>query len=195
MHILLYHKHKEAAAMSVTDRAAARAHILRKTIWWDVGLLLLLAVSGMLCYWYAPVLRNIPAIAWLVPVNGSPWEQLKPLFWPVCITAFVRQFCTGKLQRGILTTYAGGITQAMGGFVTGYYVANGIWGKEIPFLVLFLFWLNAVVLLVYLRRTADHQQHGSWLGAVMLLMLAVCFIVFTYVPPQIGLFQELCISI
>ncbi|MCR4647079.1 MAG: hypothetical protein K5695_17005 [Oscillospiraceae bacterium] len=189
MHILLYHKTKEPPEQSVTSRAAARAHMLHKTIWWDIGLVLWLAVPGMLGYWYAPVLRNIPLTAWLVPVNGSPWEQCKPLFWGVCFVAVLRWCFTGTLQRGILTTYAAALLQALGGFIAGYYITTGVWRKEIPLLVLFLFWLNTAVLLSYLRKTANSQRRSSMMGAVLLLVLTICFVLFTYRPPQIGLFS------
>ena len=188
MHLVFYHKSTPDPALSVTNRAAARAHLLRKTVWWDVGLLLLLAGPGMLFYWYAPVLRTMPVLAWLVPVNNSPWEQLKPLFWPVCWMGVLRQFCTGKLQKGLLTTFALGLYQAMGGFIAGYYIISGVWGRALPLLVLFLYWMHAAVLLLYLRREANKQQYSSLLGAVLLLAAAVCLIVFTYRPPQIGLF-------
>ena len=189
MRLVFYHKNSPVTPLTVQDRAAARARMLQKTIWWDAGLLLMLAVPGMLSYWYAPLLRTMPVLAWLVPVSESPWEQLKPLFWPVCMMALVRYFVTGKLQRGILTTFAAGFFQAMGGMIAGYYIISGIWGTSIPFLVLFLYWLHAGVLLLYLRRTANHQKFGNLPGAVLLFIAAVCFIVFTYHPPKIGLFQ------
>ena len=189
MHLIFYHKSAPDPALPITDRAAERAHLLRKTAWWDAGLLLLLAGPGMLFYWYAPILRTIPMLAWLVPCSASPWEQLKPLFWPVCFLAVLRLFCTGKLQKGLLTTFALGLYQAMGGFLAGFYIISGIWGRELPLLVFFLYWLHAGVLLLYLRRHANRQSRSNLPGTVLLLAAAVCFVLFTYHAPQIGLFS------
>lgn len=190
MHILFYHKKDKCQPVSVTDRASARAALLKRTIWWDIGMLLLLAGPGMLLYWYAPVLCRMPAIAWLVPVSQSPWEQCKPMFWTICLTAFTRRICMGHLQKGVLTTYAYALLQALICFIAAFYTVTGIWGQAIPMLALFLCWLNTLGALVYLRQTINHQRHSSLPGMMLLLAEALCFVLFTYYPPAIGLFTK-----
>ncbi|MBR3629304.1 MAG: hypothetical protein IKN55_02385 [Oscillospiraceae bacterium] len=189
MHLVFYRKSAPDSSLPMLERAAARAHLLRRTAWWDAGLLLLLAGPGTLLYWYAPMLRTLPALVWLTPISSSPWEQLKPMFWTVSLMAVIRYFCTGRLQNGILTTYAAGLFQAMGGIISGYYVISGIWGENIPLLMPFLYWVHALVLVLYLRRSANQQKHSNLPGVFLLSAAAVCFILFTYHTPQIGLFQ------
>lgn len=189
MHIVAYHHGKRPKiADSVTTRAAARQRLLRKTVWWNIGLLLVYAVPGSLACWYAPVLSRYTVLCVLVPVNNSPWEMLKLLFWPGAVTAAVRLCCTGNLQKGILMTYAEGLGFTMGTYLIGYYLITGILGSPVPLLPLFLFLVNAAALVFFLQRTANSQQWGNLPGGVMLLLLAGCFVWFTQHPPGIGLF-------
>lgn len=191
MHIVAYHHGTtQNSHLSVEERARTRQRLLRKTIWWDIGLWIVYIIPGTLAYWYAPVISRYPVFFWLFPANNSPWELLKLLFWPAFLLAGIRYLCTGQLQKGILATYARGLCCMMGTYLTGYYLINGLWGQPIPLLALFLFWVNATALILYLRRKATDQKQGNLIGALLLLLLAFLFIWFTLHPPAIGLFIE-----
>lgn len=190
MKILLYHKKLDAMhGQNILKRASERSHLLKKTIFWDLGLLTLLVLTGSLLHWYAPYLSQIPVLRSFLPVNDSVWEHLKLLFFPAALTAILRYLVTGSLQKGIVTTYALGIVQAELLLIVLRYTLQGVLGMYPEWLDTAVLCISGIYLTVYLRCRANHQKSGSLIGLLTLLFMAAGFVWFTYTPPQIGLFM------
>ncbi|MCR5718365.1 MAG: DUF6512 family protein [Oscillospiraceae bacterium] len=186
MKILLYHE--KLTPQSITERAAQRSHMLHKTIFWDLALLTVLLLSGTLLYYYVPYLTKIPILRSFLPVRGSVWELLKLLFFPTAVIALLRYLLTGKLQKGILTTYATGIALCELLMIVLLYTVSGILGMQ-------HFWIDSSVicfcglcLSLYMMRSANRQKCSNLPGAMALGFMTAGFLWFTEVPPQIGLF-------
>lgn len=191
MHIVYYHPERPALSQeetNVLDRAAHKQHMRKKTLLWDIAALLLTSIAGPLLH--TSILAHIPALMWLVPVNESVWEHGKLLFYPLLLTGMVRRLFTGKLQHGILTTFAGGILLGLFVMTGGYYLYSGILGWHFLTADIALFYIALLVSLLFIRKTADRQKKNSLPGMLILLLLAGCFVYFTYYPPEIGLFLD-----
>jgi len=191
MRILLYHKDFCKPEQDILERAAQRKHMLKKTIWWDVFLFCMTAVGGTLLFLFSPALMKIPACYILIPVRNSVWENLKIIYFPAVLTALIRYFCTGNLQKGILTTYAEGLALSMGFLITMHYLITGILGTEYFIADMLLFYISVSILVRYLRIHADRQKKSSLSGVIFILLLTGCFFYFTFYPPVLGLFAEI----
>lgn len=207
MKILLYHKNLSSSQSNprhpgdqnpeqiILERASQRKHMLKKTVLWDVLLLFLTGIGSMLVWMFSPVLSQIPALHVLTPIRTSVWENLKLLYFPAFFLGLLRYLCMGNLQKGILTTYAGGIVLAMSSFMAGHYITAGILGNTYFIADVIFFYLSISILVWYLRTHADRQKKNSLPGFFMLLLLTGCFIYFTFrIPEQIGLFQEIILQ-
>ncbi len=188
MRMLAYHKRLPAAPL---ERAAGRSKMLRKTRIWDVLLILVTGIGGPVLHLYAPVIRCVPWMAVLVPVNESVWEHLKLLYFPAVSVMLLRYLFTGELQRGILTTFASGLWRAMLLMICGFYTVSGILGALWLPADIGLFYVCMIYMVIYLRRHADRQRGNNLPGVLLLLLMAAGFVYFTYFPPEIGLFTEI----
>lgn len=127
-----------------------------------------------------------------VPVNESVWEHAKLIFFPMFLFAF---FIKWKLQDSypcIGASHLAGILAGTTSIPIIFYTYTGILGYHT--LVLDLLTFVAAVLIAFtatyrLAKSCKAQKYRFFLfGAVIFLML--CFFVFTYTPPDIGLFDK-----
>ncbi|MBR2088652.1 MAG: hypothetical protein IJ906_16315 [Oscillospiraceae bacterium] len=188
MKILLYHEKLTPPPDAVLARARRRSHLLHKTIFWDIGLAVLLCLSGTLLLLYAPYLSQIPALRCFVPCSGSVWESLKLLYFPAAVTALLRWLVTGRLQNGILTTYATGLALTELLMTALLYTLRGITGIADIRLDMGIVCFCGIVLCIYLSCRANHQKRSNLPGMLTLAFMTAAFIRFTFAPPQIGLF-------
>ena len=172
----------------VLDRASHKKHMLRKLVLWDVLLFAVLGILGPLLHDAAEL--PIPLIGYFVPINESIWEHLKLLFFPAVLVAILRRLITGKLQHGILTTFAEGLLLSMLLLVTAYYTYSGVIGMDSLYADIALFYLCSLFLTVYVHCRASGQKKSSLSGLVMLLLLAGCFFYFTLYPPDLAIFTD-----
>lgn len=173
----------------ILDRAAHKKHLLKKLVLWDILLFAVVGILGPLMH-YA-VSPMIPVLQFIVPVNESIWEHLKLLFFPALLVGIIRRLAAGKLQHGILTTFAEGILLSMLLMITGFYTYSGILGMHDRRADIALFYLCVLFLTCYIHIRSSGQKKSSLSGLIILLLLAGCFFYFTLDPPQIGLFLDL----
>ena len=188
MKILLYHERLSAAQQSITERAAQRSHMLHKTLLWDAALLLVLLLTGSVLHYYAPYVSQFPVLRCFVPVRGSVWESLKLLFFPSLLIAVLRYLVTGKLQKGILTTYATGLALCELLMIVLLYTLRGVLGLQSFWLDTGVYGICGMFLTLYMLRQANRQKLPNLPGVLTLGFMTAGFIWFTDAPPAIGLF-------
>lgn len=192
MQILYYHRKKHSEQeKQILDRASHKKHLLKKTILWDILLFCVLGILGPVMHYFEPMLIQIPIFKGIFPINESIWEHLKLLFYPAAAVGIVRRLVCGKLQHGILTTFAEGIVIAMLLMVAGFYTYSGILGMHSLPMDISLFYLCSLVMTVYVSKQALRQKNSSLSGLLVLLLLTGCFLFFSYNAPDIGLFRDL----
>lgn len=189
MKILLYHeKLTPPAADAVLARAARRSRLLHKTILWDIALGVILCLSGTLLLLYAPYLSQIGILRCFVPCSGSVWESLKLLFFPTLLVALLRWLVNGKLQQGILTTYAAGLAFSQLLMIVLLYTLRGAGGITDIRLDMAVCCFCGIFLAVYMTARAGLQKLSDLPGFLTLVFMTAAFLCFTFAPPQIGLF-------
>ncbi len=198
MHILMYHKNASPPSLGgkeILDRAAHKRHLQKKTLLWDVLLFVTVGVLGVLLHLYGPLFAAYPLLRCIAPINESIWEHLKLLYYPALLIAVLRRLFTGKLQHGILTTFAQGTLLAMALTVAGFYTYSGVWGQHSLSVDITLFFISDLVLTLFVRFRAEGQKKSSLPGLFVWLLLAGCFAYFSFYPPDIGIFTDLSQSL
>ncbi len=132
---------------------------------------------------------------WIAPfsgVNESTWEHMKLLFWPMLLFAVVQSFFF-KDRGDFWCVKLRGILLGMALIPVIFYTYNGVIGKSPDWLNIAIFFVAAAA--VYLYETRLYQKESvrcsspKW-AVVALGGLAVLFVVFTFITPEIGIFRD-----
>ena len=123
-------------------------------------------------------------------INESTWEHLKLIFFPMLITTIIGYFYLGKNTPNFLCAKTIGIIISMIFTITFFYTYSGVLGTNIDSINILTFF-TAVLLGEYsaYKLMLSNFSCNQKITIFILLMLLFSFIIFTYNPPQIGLFN------
>ena len=121
-------------------------------------------------------------------VNESTWEHLKLVFFPTLITIIVGCYLYGKK---IICAKTVGVIIAMLFTVTVFYSYTGIIGTNYAVINIAIFVL-AVILGEYVtyRCYVKDITCNSSICTIILTILLILFIIFTFNAPEINLFKD-----
>lgn len=130
-------------------------------------------------------------VALFSAVNESVWEHLKLLFFPMLLSTIIGYFCIGKNTSNFLCAKVLGIIASMLFIIVFFYTYTGIIGKSIVFVDIASFFI-AVILAEYLsyKLMISNFKCNNIVGIWILVILLLCFIAFTYFPPELGIFKD-----
>ncbi len=133
-------------------------------------------------------------IASFSAVNESTWEHLKLVFFPMLITTIIGFFVIGKDNNKFWCAKTLGIILAMSFIVVFFYTYTGIIGTNFAILDIGSFFV-AVILGEYVAyKIMTNEEYklkcNKRIAVIGLICILLCFIIFTYLPPHIGLFKD-----
>ena len=131
------------------------------------------------------------------PVNESPFEHLKLVFFPLLLFLALQLIYTHRKRTPIpnlLWVYALATALALSFVTVSYYTYSGILGRHLMPVDIAIFVL-ALALAYYaayrLIRSHPARIKGfDLIGGAVLFMLALLLIVFTYLPPHLPWFCD-----
>ena len=132
---------------------------------------------------------------WVAPfsgVNESTWEHIKLLFWPMLAFAVVQSFFF-RDREDFWCIKLRGILFGMVLIPVIFYTYNGAVGKSPDWLNIAIFFVAAAAVYFCEARlfAGGGVKRGSPKWAVAVLgALAVLFVVFTFITPEIGIFRD-----
>ncbi|MBE7078171.1 MAG: hypothetical protein E7377_05705 [Clostridiales bacterium] len=163
-----------------------------KKIWlWQLAGLTFTAVLGTLLHFLYGWTDNI-AFAPFSAVNESTWEHMKILFFPMLFFAWFQGVFLKKEYVGFWCIKLVGIFFGIVLIPILFYTYNGILGQSPAWVNVAIFFLAAIG--GYLLETKlflmEMQCKRSRLAVFLLVAMAVLFVVFTFAPLPIPLFQD-----
>ncbi len=126
-------------------------------------------------------------------VNESVWEHLKLAFWPSLIWLLIEYLPLKKLANNFLTAKTVGTYLMVVIIPIVFYSYTSITGKSIFAIDITTFIVAVVagqVISYYLFKKNQFSRTGDKFALVMLVVLGISFIVFTFYPPHIPIFQD-----
>ena len=132
---------------------------------------------------------------WIAPfsgVNESTWEHMKLLFWPMLLYALV-QSRFFRERTDFWCVKRNGILLGLVLIPVLFYTYNGVIGKSPDWINIAIFFITAAVVYVYETRQfrrADMPCRMPKVSVSLLVGIAVLFVLFTFLPPEIGLFRD-----
>lgn len=150
------------------------------------------AVFGTLSHFFYGWSDGNPLIGLISPVNESTWEHMKLVFFPVLIWSFFITGSGSKLSPALRPALLlGGLS---GTFLIPvlFYTYSGILGHNITWIDITIFFISVFSAFFYAWRLQDSARIYQKRTAIYFLtvLFLILFILFTFLPPDIGLFAE-----
>ncbi len=149
------------------------------------------SILGTLLHFTYEWSGNNPIVGVFSAVNESTWEHLKLLFFPMLITTIIWMIRCKGIESGLLCAKLKGIVVSMLFTVAFFYTSMGVLGTNYAFLNILTFYA-AVIIGEYIvwKSLKENRNCNTRKAAIILGILLVSFIIFTFYTPEIGLFRD-----
>ena len=150
------------------------------------------SLGGTILHFLYDWLGKAAGIAPFSGVNESTWEHMKLLFWPMLTYAVVqslfvkdsKEFWCIKLRSILLGQILIPVI---------FYTYNGAIGKSPDWLNISIFFVCAAIAYICEARLFKKERLrcvSPKIAVALLCLIALCFIVFTFLTPPINLFKD-----
>lgn len=164
---------------------------LKQIIKFQIISLIVIYILGTLLHFTFDLSGKNYIIASFSSVNESTWEHLKLIFFPMLLMTIIGYFIFRKSIKNFLCAQTLGIIYAISFIIIFFYTYTGIIGKNFAFLDIISF-LVAVFIGEYIsfKKIISFVECKNHFAIILLIILLLCFILFTFYPPKIGLFKD-----
>jgi len=129
----------------------------------------------------------------LFPVNESTWEHMKLLFFPMLAASLF-------LSRNLKSSYPCITGALLWGNLAGtalipvlFYTYSGVLGRNYTALDIATFYISVIAAFYLVHRltvSCGKLNRYPILPIILTTIVLLCFLAFTYNPPEIGIFEE-----
>ncbi|WP_107994781.1 DUF6512 family protein [Trichococcus paludicola] len=191
--LMIAGRKKEVLAMTEKRVLQSDAFVIRSFI---AGIPFILMFGGLSHFAFAWI-EEANWAAPFVPVNESVWEHLKMSYWSTFLWFLFVFLSFGKKHRLSPSRWllAGGVSTlfCLLVIVTGFYTLKGAFDIESLFTDGMLFFIGIISGQLLASRTyRSVEPSRMWLGmaAVLWLLFAIAFALFSFQPPALPLFLD-----
>lgn len=132
-----------------------------------------------------------PLVAIFSSINESVWEHLKLLYFPMLLTIFIGYHSIGSKIPNFFCSKTLGILASMAFMIIFFYTYTGILGKNIPAVDISSFFIAVIIgEFVSYKLMLTKFMCNNKIASIILFLLMICFIVFTYFTPNLGIFKD-----
>ena len=161
-------------------------------LWQFIGFIFTGIVGTFLHFIYKWSNQNV-IIAPISAVNESIWEHMKLLFFPMFFFAFVESIILEEQYDNYWCSKLVGIVSGLILIPVLYYTYTGMFGVSLDWVNIIIFFISAAV--TYILETRLLSQENIWCisqrdSLMILYLISLAFMVFTFMPPHIPLFQD-----
>lgn len=156
-----------------------------------IGIIFVL-ITGTLAHFLYDWTGKNHIVGLFTPINESVWEHMKLLFFPMLIYSLIIILKFHKKYSCITSALSFGILAGAFLIPLFYYAYTSILGKNVFILDISIFILSIVIAfwLSYKLTLSCRPEPYKFLLCTMMCILFVCFLVFTYHPPDVTIFQD-----
>ena len=164
----------------------------QRSIFWQTAGFALVTFGGTILHFLYDWTGGNTLISPFSGVNETTWEHMKLLFWPLFLFALVQRLFF-RDQENYWCVKLAEILLGLVLIPVLFYTYNGVFGKSPDWVNIAIFYITA--LLVFLFERWAFQKDRLPCKYPVLAFAAICligaaFVVFTFAPPQIPLFQD-----
>ena len=151
------------------------------------------SVMGILLHFAYDLSNQNPFFALFSAINESVWEHMKLLFFPMFVFAWIESRSFGEEYESFWCVKLIGIVSGLVLIPTLFYTYTGAFGVSRDFINIAIFFLAVAFTYILETRLLNQKKIACrWpkVAVVILLLIALAFVIFTFNPPQIPLFEE-----
>ena len=164
---------------------------MKKIVRFQIISFIVVCIVGTLLHFTFEWSGNNHIVAAFSSTNESTWEHLKLVFYPMLIMTVIGYFYLGKDVKNYLCAKTLGIIYAISFIVIFFYTYTGIIGKNFAFLDIGSFFVGVFLgEFVAYKMTLSMKCCNKLSAGIVLIILLLCFITFTFNAPSIGLFRN-----
>ena len=164
----------------------------QRSILWQAAGFALVTFGGTILHFLYDWTGGSILVAPFSGVNESTWEHMKLLFWPLLLFALVQRLFF-KGQENYWCVKLAEILLGLLLIPVLFYTYNGVFGKSPDWINIAIFYITALVVFLF-EWWAFSQDwlpcNHPRLAFAAICLIGVLFVVFTFTPPQIPLFQD-----
>lgn len=148
-------------------------------------------ITGTLAHFLYVWTGNNHIVGLFTPINESIWEHMKLLFFPMLLYSFFMILKFRPVYPCITSALCFGMITGTFLIPLFYYAYTSILGRNIFILDISTFILSVIIAfwLSYRLTLSCQLKFCTSLLCIMVCILFVCFLIFTYHPPDIAVFQ------
>jgi hypothetical protein len=150
-------------------------------------------VAGTLLHFLYQWTNNATAVAFFAPVNESVWEHLKLLVVPMLLFSLFEFIMLGGTYPKILPADAAGLLLGSASIPILFYTYSGIIGRSFLAIDILIFIIASAFAFAasrYFLLKRPLSKKSSIILLVGAFLFIICFFVFTFFQPPIGLFSQ-----
>lgn len=160
---------------------------------WQIGGFLFTSAAGSLLHFLYEWTNQSILVAPFSAVNESTWEHMKLLFFPMFVFSLLENRFVSEHYNNFRCAKLFGTAVGLFLIPVLYYTYTGALGVTADWFNIAIFFISAAaayfVETVILKRVVSLSK-SSFLCFVVLCLIALAFIIFTFVQPKIPLFQD-----
>jgi len=160
---------------------------------WEIIGIIFISIVGALFHFIFEWLGYWEFIGGFFPVNESVWEHLKLPYWPLLIFALIEyQFIKEEANNFIVGKTIAALLSIVIIIIT-FYAYTAILKTEILIIDILSFIIGVIVgqLISYkLLTISEVPKLATIFSWIIFIALGVIFILFTYFPPHLSIFQD-----
>ena len=153
---------------------------------------LFVIITGSIAHFIYDLSGQNTLLGFLFPINESIWEHMKLSFFPMLLFSF---YLNTKLDTDypcIHTASLFGVLLSVLLIPVLFYTYSGILGRNYTVLDIMTFVISVLLSFVIMYRLTLSCALSSYKIplTLLVLMLAIGFFIFTYQPPDLGIFAD-----
>lgn len=160
----------------------------------EIGICIICIILGTILHFTFSWSNENLFVASFSAVNESVWEHLKLAFIPMFLAAIVQYFFVKNDVNNYIEAKTIGIFASISFITVFFFTYTGILGTSFILVDILTFIASIIIgeIIAYklMIREDESSKQTKILAIIIILFLLICFIVFTYCPPQVNLFKD-----
>ncbi len=165
----------------------------RSVLVWEVVGAVFIIVLGSAFHFTFELSGGSPLVGAFSAVNESVWEHLKLVFWPALLFMIIEYIPLKKKTDNFALAKTAGVYVAVAVIPVVFYVYTAITGESI-----FLIDISTFVVAVIIGQISSYKlltreklsRSLNIMSLVLLILLGIAFVLFTFYPPHLQPFQD-----
>ena len=162
----------------------------KKLIFYTIIGIIFVSVTGTVLHFIYEMSGYYYIAGLFAPVNESTWEHMKLIFFPMLVFALVSYLPLKTKYPCIGAAMSAGILTGTALIPVIFYTYSGVLGFNTLYLDIATFYICVIAAFFVVYKIASKCKKtklSSILGMIVFAMI-IMFFVFSYYPPQLGLF-------